>query len=255
MWSYPTQLKDLEKVPLSYPLIATPLAEGIRFITDNCGIPRDITGEPMINDHVRNAIEEYGMDGLDGRVRVVDGDDYALNEKDGEPTFVYFIGDVDATGLTYRERCDLTQVVPTPRPEWLALAEPVTVYDVEGAENYWCECGLNGYVGITLKQPGRHYPDMPLAQSFQVHMEYTKWVGGLATAVGFTVKDDKLKSITCVDPKSRMTFDVEKGFTLKQRNDIWRDRQVYNTFIVRYQYQPLGTSVPLNARFTKISKR
>jgi hypothetical protein len=254
MWSYPTQLKDLEKVPLTYPLIATPLADGIRFMTDNRGIPRDITGEPMVNDHVRKAIEEYGMDGLDGMVQV-GGDHYALNEKDGEPGFEYFIQDVEATGLTYRERCDLTQVVPTPRPEWLKLAAPVTVCDAEGAEAYWTRMGLDGFVGITLKEPGRHYPDMPISQGFQVHMEYTKWVGGLATAVGFTVEKDKLKSITCVDPKSRMKFDIEKGFTPKQRLNIWRDRQVYNTFIVRYQYQPLDTSVPLNARFTKISKR
>ena len=260
MWSEPIKLTEQEKLSLAYPLIATPIGSGIRFMTNNCGAPMDILGDNIANDFVRQELKDYGVDGLDGTIQIAGSNSSydvraALNEKSGYPDFEYFIQDVAGTGLKYRERCDLTHTVPPARPDWVKLAMPVTVYDAEGTEAYWRQAGLDGFVGITLKTPGCYYMDGRTPFIFMEHLEYTKWIGGLATAVGFTGTGNRLDYITCVDPYSKRKFNIEGGFTPKQRLDIWRDRQVYNTFIVRYWYQPLGTSVPLNARFKKISKR
>lgn len=260
MWSEPTVLNRLEGVALTYPLIATPIGSGIRFMTDNCGTPREITGNALVNDYVRGEIEKYGMDGLDGTIQVSGGTHpydavVALGEKKGRIDFEYFVQDVSDTGLKYWERCDLESVVPAPRPDWLTLAEAVTVHDAEGAESYWKQVGLGGFVGITLKAPWCHYMTGLTPMNFMEHLEYTKWVKGVAKAVGFTGIGNKLDYITCEDPSTKLTFDIAGGFTPKQRTDIWRDRQVYNKFTVRYECQPLGTDVPLNARFKKISKR
>ncbi len=260
VWSEPVRLSKVEGVALSYPLIATPLGSGIRFITDNCGVPRDISGNAVVNDHVRGEIEEYGMDGLDGLIQLRGSYDHhkvwaELNERKGKLDFEYFIQDVSDTGLTYRERCDLTKVVPTPRPPWLKLAESVTVYDAEGVELYWQQVGLYGFVGVTLKTPGRRYTTGSSPLHSMEHIVYEKWEKGIATAVGFTGTGNRLDYITCIDPDADHQFNIEGGFSPKQRTDIWRDRQVYNKFKVRYAYQPLDTSVPLNARFKKISKR
>ncbi len=259
MWSEPTRLSNLDKIALTYPLIATPIGSGVRFKTDNCGVPREITGNALVNDHVRKAIEEYGMDGLDGTIKIR-GSNHAkdawavLSNNKGKPDFEFFVQDVSDTGLMYKDRCNLEKVVPTPRPDWLMLATPVTVYDDEGVEGYWRECGLAGYVGITLRAPGCRYSTGRLPINFMAHIVYEKWEKGRATAVGF-IGTDKLDYIACVDSDTKKQFNIEGGFTPKQRTDIWRDRQVYHRFVVRYEFQPLGTSVPLNARFKKISKR
>jgi hypothetical protein len=259
MWSEPIRISSLTKMELRYPLTATPIGTGLRFKTDNKGTPRNISGDPMTNTYVREQIEEYGMDGLDGHIQVAGGAcprdaTYALAEKEGELAFEFFVQDVSDTGLVYRERCNLTKVVPAPRPSWLKLAQPATVHDAVGAEDYWKVAGLAGSAGIYLRTGGCMYPQGTLPWHFMAFIEYAKWEKGAATAVGFTGTGNRLDYITCMTEDMK-TFSVGHGFTPQQRKDIWRDRQVYNTFIVRYEHQKLGTSVPLNPRFKKISKR
>jgi hypothetical protein len=259
MWSEPIRISSLSKWELIYPLIATPVGTGMRVVTDERGIPRYMTGDPVPNTYVREQIEDYGMDGIDGHIQVAGGmcpkDALVGLAEGGKPDFEFFVQDVMGTELAYQERCDLAKMLPTPRPDWLKLAQPATVYDAVGAEDYWRVAGLAGSAGIYLRTGGCMYTEGGMPWSFMAHIEYAKWEKGVATAVGFTGQFDKLEYITCVDPGTKRTFSVEHGFTTKQRTDIWRDRQVYNKFIVRYEYQELGTGVPLNPRFKKISKR
>jgi hypothetical protein len=260
MWSEPIKISSLTERELRYPLIVTPVGTGLRFFTDNKGTPRCISGDPMPSTYVREKIEEYGMDGLDGHIQVVGGACpvdavVGLAEKE-EPDFEFFVQDVSGTGLKYRERCDLAKVLPTPRPDWLKLAQSAEVFNAVGAEDYWRAAGRAGSAGIYLRTGGCMYTEGSMPWTFMTHIEYAKWKKGVATAVGFTGTGVTLDYITCMaSDMSGPSFNIEHGFTPKQRKDIWRDRQVYNKFIVRYEYQELGTSVPLNPRFKKISKR
>jgi hypothetical protein len=259
MWSEPIRTNDLTKWGgLEYSLIATPIGNGVRYCTDERGIPRNIMGEPMANDYVREQVEEYGMDGVDGKIQVKGGmcpadAVIALAKKDGEIEFEYFVQDVMGTGKKYAARSDLASVLPTPRPDWMALAEPVTVYDAEGAERYWQEVSNVGFAGIYLRSGRMPYFEGSMSLTLMAHIEYAKWIRGEATAVGFTGANGRLDYIDCL--KDDHVFKVAHGFTDKQRTDIWRDRQVYTNFVVRYEHQDLEATAPVYPRFKKISKR
>jgi hypothetical protein len=260
MWSEAIPTNSLTKMELTWPLIGTPVGNGVRYKTDFTGTPCNITGESCVNDYVREQIIEYGMDGLDGHIQVEGGGSpaegvFALAEKKGEPRFEFFVQDVAATGKMYKDRCNLYDVLPKPYPPWLVLAKPVTLCDPEGAEAYWKQMCLVGHAGINLKTAGCMYNEGMTSWNFMEHMVYSKWQQGVAKAVGFTAEGNTLRYITCVDPETERTFNVEYGFTPKQRADFWKDHQVFTNFTVRYEYQDLGTDVPLHARFKKLSKR
>jgi hypothetical protein len=261
MWSEPIRTNDLTKWGgLKYPLIATPIGSGMRYVTDDRGIPRDITGSTMANDYVREQIEEYGMDGVDGHIQVKGGKCpadavFTLDKKDGEIEFEYFVQDMSGTGKVYAERSDLASVLPAPRPDWMILADPVTVYDDEGAENYWQEVSNVGFAGIYLRKGTLKYMEGGVSLSLMAHIEYAKWIGGEATAVGFEGTNGRLDYITCQEYDGVHQFKVAHGFRDKQRTDIWRDRSVYTNFVVRYQHQDLEAAAPVYPRFKKISKR
>jgi hypothetical protein len=260
MWSEGYRISNLTERELKWPLIGTPEGSGLRHKTDLAGTPRSITGAEVPNDYVRGQIEEYGMDGLDGHIQVAGGGSMvdahsALSEKEGEPKFEFFVQDIQGTGKKYRERCNLYDVLPKPYPPWLVLAKPVTLYDPEGAEDYWHKMSMAGHSGINLKTGGIGYIEGVLPWNFMGHIIYSKWQVGIAKAVGFTAESNTLRYITCEDPVTKRTFNVEHGYSPKQRLDFWRDHQVYTGFTVRYEYQDLGTDVPIHARFKKLSKR
>jgi hypothetical protein len=257
MWSNPIRIDSLTK--LKFPLIATPIGNGARYKTDERGIPRNITGGTIANDYVREQIVEYGMDGVDGHIQVRGGmcpSDavFALAKKDGEIDFEFFVQDVAGTGKVYRERSDLKCMLPLPRPDWMVLALPVVAYDDQGAERYWNEMSSKGFAGIYLRSSTMQYMEGGMSLSLMTHIEYAKWVEGKAVAVSFADNNGRLHYITCVNDVGSV-FEVAYGFTDKQRTDIWRDRQVYTNFVVRYKYQDLGAIDPVYTRFTKISKR
>jgi hypothetical protein len=232
----------------------------VRYCTDERGIPRNITGGTIANDYVREQIEEYGMDGLDGFIQVAGGACpadavFALAKKDGEIEFEYFVQDVSGTGKMYKDRCNVDTILPGPWPDWLVPALPVTVFDEEGTERYWHEMSSAGFAGIYLKSGTMQYMEGSVSLSLMAHIEYAKWIGGEATAVGFEGTNGRLDYITCQEYDGVHQFKVAHGFRDKQRTDIWRDRSVYTNFVVRYQHQDLEAAAPVYPRFKKISKR
>jgi len=246
---------------IDYPIICTPKTTGLRCITDWRGILLDEVGNEIKNNHVRNKVQEYGIDGLDGEI-CIDGEGSwehtvrILQDPSLTPDFTFVVGDIISNEPYHKRISSLDTLVTKPRPDFIKIKTPATVYNKEGLLEYWKSCALQEYHGIYAKQGGCGYMAGDI-NSFEwnVCLVYTNWATGWAIISNFKEKNGVLDHIEVYDKYTKCVFTIRHGFDSKQRRELWKNRAQYTGYTVSYEYQPTGSNVPTTPICKKVSRR
>jgi DNA ligase-1 len=264
---------------IAFPVMCTPKIDGIRCVTLVRGAPKSRTLKDIPNEHIRDSILEYGVEGLDGEIWIPGAETFGdvsskVMKKKGTPVFEYIVFDVwNDPGESYCNRAASLSNLPKPTPPWLKILQPVTVIDEEGFITYWNDCVDKGYEGVIAREAGGIYKYGRSTLGEGLLMKYKNFEDAEAEIIGFEeqmtntnpkVKNNlgesqrssakagkkpagKLGKFKCRDLSSGIEFEVGTGYSDKQRVDFWRNKQVYVGMVLKYRYQPHG--VKLKPRF------
>lgn len=247
--------KNLDRI--QYPVVCSPKPGGIRCITDHDGTPCLINGSVIKNDYIRTQIKNYGVPGLDGDI-IIDSYD-VVNTLSAVRKFKFIIHDkLDSSPAAYYHRMQqFNTIVPTPRPEFIRLTTTALCYNADGIREYWKQCALNGAHGIYIRRTtsnwfSNHVPPYSIVWSDLDWCEYFIWKVSTAIIVGFNKNpdEDTLESLVVKDIKTKQTFSINQGFTLRERNLIWKNSTQYMGMKITYKYQPVDKQIPGSPVYT-----
>jgi len=271
-------LEEMDESVIPFPVYGTPKFDGIRCCIQN-GKALTYNLKPIPNRHVRGLLESTkNIEGMDGELIVTHTvQDYFNNtqsgimSRDGKPDFKFYI--FDRMPINAREELDgyLKRMIKTYQTEnkfieYLRLARINNIRELLQFER---DCLKKGFEGIILRTGDSPYKygRSTLKQFWMV--KYKRFQDGEARVVGFTQllsnKNEKitdqytglskrsskkagkvpmnmLGSLVVKDVKTGVQFEVS-GFTLKQRRQIWRQRNSEKTLldaIITYRYQAHG---------------
>jgi len=271
-------LEEMDESVIPFPVYGTPKFDGIRCCIQN-GKALTYNLKPIPNRHVRGLLESTkNIEGMDGELIVTHTvQDYFNNtqsgimSRDGKPDFKFYI--FDRMPINAREELDgyLKRMIKTYQTEnkfieYLRLARINNMRELLQFER---DCLKKGFEGIILRTGDSPYKygRSTLKQFWMV--KYKRFQDGEARVVGFTQllsnKNEKitdqytglskrsskkagkvpmnmLGSLVVKDVKTGVQFEVS-GFTLKQRRQIWRQRNSEKTLldaIITYRYQAHG---------------
>jgi len=256
---------------VEYPVLATPKIDGIRCLTTVGGTPVSRSLKDIPNTYIREQLEAWGMEGLDGELWINGAEAFgdvssAVMRVEGEPDFEYKVFDIwDRPDLSYRQRIVLMQHrLRPPRPPWVTLVIPQECYNPGGLMAFWSKCADEGYEGAIFRDPEGGYlfkrstrGKMCKLKLFQddeaeiigYHEQMHNANPAKKNKLGRTerssakagkVPTGKLGKFVCRDLKTKIEFEVGTGYTDAQRKEFWRNRDVLIGSILKYKHQPSG---------------
>jgi DNA ligase-1 len=272
MITRPLLAATLEDVnTLRFPVLATPKLDGIRVLkVDGKAVTRKF--KPVPNTYIREMLEKYLPDGVDGEV-MTPGTFNDIQSKvmsfDGEPQFSFYMFDYvkDDLGKPYSERVsDMHNAIKTkPTFEVIAL-KPVKIHSVEELLAFEKECLRQGYEGVMIRQPDSKYKCGRSTPKEQILMKLKRFLDAEAIVVGFEEKmhndniqeqdefglakrsskkdglvpANTLGSLVVEDQKTKVRFGIGTGFDDALKQEIWDNRDSYINKLVKYKYQSVG---------------
>jgi len=272
MITRPLLAATLEDVnTLRFPVLATPKLDGIRVLkVDGKAVTRKF--KPVPNTYIREMLEKYLPDGVDGEV-MTPGTFNDIQSKvmsfDGEPQFSFYMFDYvkDDLGKPYSERVsDMHNAIKTkPTFEVIAL-KPVKIHSVEELLAFEKECLRQGYEGVMIRQPDSKYKCGRSTPKEQILMKLKRFLDAEAIVVGFEEKmhndniqekdefglskrshkkdglvpANTLGALIVEDQKTKVRFGIGSGFDDALKKEIWDNRDSYINKLVKYKYQSVG---------------
>jgi DNA ligase-1 len=263
-------LEDVES--LKYPVLATPKLDGIRVLKVN-GKAVTRKFKPVPNTHIRELLEKYLPDGIDGEI-MTPGTFNDIQSKvmsfDGEPEFTFYAFDFvyDDLNTPYWSRvADMIRVVYTKAPFKIVILEPVEINSIEELLAFEQQCLSQGHEGVMIRTPNGKYKCGRSTPKEQILMKLKRFHDAEAKVVGFEEKlhnDNKqekdefglakrsskkdglipantLGSLVVEDLKTGVRFGIGSGFDDELKREIWIHRKKYKNKIVKYKYQSIGT--------------
>lgn len=263
---------DLSK--LKFPVLASPKLDGFRCLKlDGKCLARSF--KPIPNDHVRNYIEKYFPDGLDGELMLAGDEDFnkvssAFRKQAGEPDFVFWVFDLTTCDSGFQARHlilgDLVEQIDDPH---LKLVEHKLIHSAQELEEYERQQLVLGFEGVMVRSVDGPYKCgrstakegylLKLKQFVdseaevigfeeQMHNENTKEKNELGLSKRSTHKENMIPAGTLGkflvrDIKTGVEFGIGtgEGLTHQLRQEIWDNQDQYMGEIVKYKYQPHGT--------------
>ena len=270
-------LEEMDESVIPFPVYGTPKFDGIRCCIQN-GKALTYNLKPIPNRHVRGLIENYCTNGLDGELIVTHTvQDYFNNtqsgimSRDGKPDFKFCVFDYMPQKKKEEAYSYLTRTchMYMKYADFIEYVEPVKINNMRELVLFEQDCLRKRYEGVILRTGDSPYKygRSTLKQFWMV--KYKRFQDGEARVVGFTQllsnKNEKitdqhtglskrsskkagkvpmnmLGSLVVKDVKTGIQFEVS-GFTLKQRRQIWRQRNSEKTLldaIITYRYQAHG---------------
>jgi DNA ligase-1 len=272
MITRPLLAATLEDVnTLRFPVLATPKLDGIRVLkVDGKAVTRKF--KPVPNTYIREMLEKYLPDGVDGEV-MTPGTFNDIQSKvmsfDGEPQFSFYMFDYvkDDLGKPYSERVsDMHNAIKTkPTFEVIAL-KPVKIHSVEELLAFEKECLRQGYEGVMIRQPDSKYKCGRSTPKEQILMKLKRFLDAEAIVVGFEEKmhneniqekdefglakrsskkdglvpANTLGALIVEDQKTKVRFGIGSGFDDAFKKEVWDNRDAYINKLVKYKYQSVG---------------
>jgi DNA ligase-1 len=272
MITRPLLAATLEDVnTLRFPVLATPKLDGIRVLkVDGKAVTRKF--KPVPNTYIREMLEKYLPDGVDGEV-MTPGTFNDIQSKvmsfDGEPQFSFHMFDYvkDDLGKPYSERVsDMHNAIKTkPTFEVIAL-KPVKIHSVEELLAFEKECLRQGYEGVMIRQPDSKYKCGRSTPKEQILMKLKRFLDAEAIVVGFEEKmhnentqekdefglakrsskkdglvpANTLGALIVEDQKTKVRFGIGSGFDDAFKKEVWDNRDSYINKLVKYKYQSVG---------------
>jgi len=256
-----------------FPVICTEKVDGIRAFKSN-GRLLSRKGLPIPNDHVRSIIEATCPNGWDGEI-IVPGKSFnetqsAIMTVKGRPSFVWRVFDRvgPEPSVPYEIRLKQLEEEVFNNPNVYGTAEMIpyvychNVNDIVAFETKCLENGHEGICGRSLAspyKPGRS----TISEGYLWKMK--RFLDSEATVIGFQpllhneneqVLDElgfakRSKSIAGLIEVAMLgklsvhhpvfgNFNIGSGFTLQQREEIWRNPTAYLNKTVTFKYQPYG---------------
>lgn len=189
---------------LDYPVYCTPKLDGIRCLVFNKkALTRKFKSIP--NHHVRNLLENSGLDGCDGELiapnKSFNETQSLIMTEEGTPEFEYHVFDyihpndlsnVRIPSRRYIERMtdledfqkDLKGSVP-----FLRFVLPVAILSVEELNTYEQKCLSEGYEGIMIRSGNGPYKCGRSTTREGYLLKYKRFLDSEAVVVGFTERE------------------------------------------------------------------
>jgi DNA ligase-1 len=255
-----------------YPLLGTPKIDGIRALRLNQTLlSRSFKEIP--NSYVRNYLSANTPEGLDGELIVVDAPFYetesGIMSESGIPDFRYLVFDYCPTGLEgvgYEKRLALLSNVLTHRPDEVSIVPTTLIHDSEQLKEYEEACLKEGYEGVCLRTPTSRYKEGRGTLRDSTLLKLKRFEDGEAVVLGFQELQRNENTPTTSElgllKRSRQSsglrnggvlgallvrgvrndieFKIGTGFTEKQRDEFWQNRERLLGQLVTYKSQPYG---------------
>jgi DNA ligase-1 len=261
---------------LKYPVLCTPKLDGIRALKiDGKLVSRNF--KPIPNTYIREQIEKYFPDGVDGEL-ILEGGTFqdttsAVMRDDGEPPIVYYVFDYISGDLSkpYQERMkDLFEfgkslgdnIAGLP----IHLVLPVEIKNEKELLQYEKAWLTNGYEGVMLRSPHGPYKcgrstvregyllklkRFEDTEAVIVRVEERMHNANAATkdAFGRTERSSHkanmeatgtLGAFIVKSAAFEKEFNVGTGLTEKQRVEWWLIRDSLIGKTIKIKYQPTG---------------
>lgn len=270
----PTNLNSLP-----YPLFASVKLDGIRCVIKD-GVALSRTLKPIRNHYIQSLLGRPEFNGLDGELIVGDPAASDCMRKtnsgvmsfEGEPDFKYYVFDIwNRPGIQYKDILDSLydkriQVANCLNIEVLQQYTVKTANEVETIEKAALD---DGHEGIILRRPdgtykyGRSTPKEGLLYKLKRYLQDEAVVVGVkpfqhntndpeTNALGYIQRSSaqagkvNLPLLGALVVKGRfqefaeVTFDIGTGFTMYEREFLWKQRESLIGKIVTYKYFPIG---------------
>jgi DNA ligase-1 len=256
---------------LRFPVLATPKLDGIRVLkVDGKAVTRKF--KPVPNTHIREMLEKYLPDGVDGEV-MTPGTFNDIQSKvmsfDGQPEFTFYVFDFvyDDLNTPYWSRvANMIRYVYTTAPFKIVILEPVEINSIEELLAFEEQCLSQGYEGVMIRQPDGKYKCGRSTPKEQILMKLKRFLDAEAIVVGFEEKmhndniqekdefglskrshkkdglvpANTLGALIVEDQKTKVRFGIGSGFDDALKKEIWDNRDSYINKLVKYKYQSVG---------------
>jgi len=272
----PLLAATFESESASFPYLATPKIDGIRFLMIN-GQAVSRSFKPIRNEHIQRLLGATLPDGIDGELTV--GENFqdstsGVMSFDGEPDFTAWIFDyVDPYNdeiLPYNERLlqlerlnleglnNLFHVKVLNRPELIQNED-----ELAEIEARWTE---EGFEGVMLRDPQGTYKMGRATVRSQILLKVKQFVDAEATVIEFveqmhneneaeqdafgrTKRSKMLEGLTpagtlgalIVRSEDGVEFNIGTGFDAATRQEIWENRENYLGRLVKFKSMTHGT--------------
>lgn len=264
---------------LRFPLLATPKLDGIRcLIIDGKAVSR--TFKLIPNKHIREKLETFCANGLDGEILVIDRDFNQLSgdirREDGKPNFYFAVFDFVRNGITdtpYDKRMETLKILVV--PDFCKKILPKEIADLPALLAYETECLADGYEGVMVRSPASPYKcgrsstnegyllkikrfEDSEAMVYAVEEEMENQNVATKDAFGRTersthkenmVPKGRMGKLLVRDLKTGVEFEIGTGFTAEDRQNLWNKRGNCIGKLVKYKHQPSGAKAGGKPRF------
>lgn len=260
---------------LPYPLLASVKLDGIRCIIKD-GVAFSRTLRPIRNHYIQSLLGRPEFNGLDGELVVghpaasdcMRKTNSGVMSFEGEPDFKYFVFDIwNRPGVQYKDALEpLLKLANHPNIEVLKQYTAKTTNEVETIERIALD---DGHEGIILRRPdgaykyGRSTVKEGFLYKLKRYLQNEAVVIGVKplqhnandpeiNALGYTQRSSSragkvdLPLLGALVVKGRfqefaeVTFDVGTGFTLYEREFLWKQRESLIGRVVTYKFFPVG---------------
>lgn len=260
---------------LPYPLYSSEKLDGIRCVIKN-GVALSRTLKPIRNYYIQSILGQYEFSGFDGELIVGDPNasdcmrrtNSGVMSYQGEPDFKYYVFDIwRRPGVQYKDALERLAAVAI-HPNIVILPQRLC-HNASEIESHELSALDNGYEGLILRRPdgtykyGRSTVKEGLLYKLKRYLQDEAVVIGVKplqhnandpeiNALGYTQRsstqagkvDLPLLGALVVEGRfqefAKVTFDVGTGFTLYEREFLWKQRESLLGKIVTYKFFPVG---------------
>ena len=261
---------------LPYPLLASVKLDGIRCIIKD-GVAFSLTLRPIRNHYTQSLLGRSEFNGLDGELIVgnpaasdcMRKTNSGVMSFEGEPDFKYYVFDIwNRPGIQYKDVLEpLDKLASRPHIEVLRQYTTVTPNDVEAIEQSALD---DRHEGIILRRPdgtykyGRSTVKEGFLYKLKRYLQNEAVVIGVEPyqtnnnaaeldALGYTKRSSAkagkvdLDLLGALKVRGRfqeftdVTFNIGTGFTLYERELLWKQRESLLGRIVTYKFFPVGS--------------
>ena len=257
---------------LQYPLLTSPKFDGVRCLIVN-GIAMSRSLKPIPNLFVQHLFGRTEFSGLDGELiigkpnakdvyqRTVSG----VMTRSGDPEIAFYVFDDFSAFGTFERRL----AVAKRRVRVLSCAMPVhheLILTLEQLLAFEETCLIQGFEGVMLRDPAGPYKPGRSTLKEEWLLKLKRFVDSEAKILGVKqlmhnaneattnelgqkersshkagkVAKELLGAFIVKDLKSKVEFEIGTGFTLEQRQWMWKDQKKLVGKLVKYKFQPVG---------------
>ncbi len=261
---------------LRYPLLATPKIDGIRCLKLANGRVVSRSFKPIVNDHIRQILQEILPCGADGEIYLPYGEfnqvSSAVMRRSGKPRFRYAMFDLVRNGTEiddpywlrmdqlkrFNKSGEFNALVDKVIPQLIQNYDQLLIVEQFFLENKFEGIMLRNLNGLykcgrsTFREGGllklKRFRDSE-ARIIGVEALQSNQNEATTDAFGHTkrsshqanqVTQDKLGSLLVQDLYTNVEFSIGSGFDDSQRFDYWINQNAILGKIVKYRYQSVG---------------